>query len=30
LAKSICRGMAEPPAMIIFGLCSAVSAAIWS
>ena len=26
----ITRGMAEPPAMIILGLCSAVSAAIWS
>jgi hypothetical protein len=29
-AKSSCRGIAEPPAIMSFGLCSAARAAIWS
>ncbi len=29
-AKSIVRGMAEPPAMIIFGRCSRARSLIWS
>jgi hypothetical protein len=29
-AKSMCRGYAEPPAMISLGLCSRASASTWS